>query len=761
MDAPFASPFFTSWTLRPEMVLGLLLTLFIYLRGWWRLSRILPERFPVWRLLCFTAGLVTLFIALCSPLDAFAGFLLQAHMVQHLLLTMVAPPLLWAGCPYLPMLRGLPKSWVREGLAPLINWPALQRVVHTLTSLGVVLVFFLLVNVLWHVPVFYEAALKSRGIHELEHAMFFGSSMLFWWHVVLPWPARSRGSRWLMIPYLLLADLQNTALAAFLTFCDRVLYPTYQNAPNISGLSPMEDQAGAGALMWVAGSAFFLLPAGLIARGCLVPKRKNLPEQPLEPWIQFPGWMKPRKLRTGKPISFFLSKWSLALQRRTLLRRSLQCSMLLLAGLVVLDGWLGPQVSPLNLAGVLPWTHWRGFVVLALLIAGNLFCMSCPFTLARDAGRKFFNLGWQWPRRFRSKWIAVALLIFYFWAYEAYALWDRPAWTASLIVAYFAAAMLVDGIFKGASFCKYLCPIGQFHFTQSLISPLEVKVREPAICEGCKTQDCLRGNATHRGCELELFQPTKQGNMDCTFCLECVAACPYENVSLQAVTPAADLWLDKARASLGRLSKRIDVTALVLVLVFAAFFNAVGMLKPVLAWEDLLSEGDAGARLGLLAVGAVLSLILIPCLSTVLCSWIGIKWSGLSSWPLRQVLASFALGLVPLGFSLWLAHFSFHLLTGWGSPLEIFSRFTGTSDTAWLPPFWVMDRLIPMELICLDGGLLVSIWACWKISGNFSNATGARLRLAMPWWILCALLFATGVWIFFQPMEMRGTFLQS
>ena len=75
------------------------------------------------------------------------------------------------------------------------------------------------------------------------------------------------------------------------------------------------------------------------------------------------------------------------------------------------------------------------------------------------------------------------MLAAYLWAYEAFALWDSPRATAWIIVGYFAAAFAVDSVFRGASFCKYVCPIGQFHFVHSLVSPLEVKVREPAVCE--------------------------------------------------------------------------------------------------------------------------------------------------------------------------------------------------------------------------------------------------------------------------------------
>ncbi len=98
--------------------------------------------------------------------------------------------------------------------------------------------------------------------------------------------------------------------------------------------------------------------------------------------------------------------------------------MFVLALLVIADGLFGHQMSSMNLAGVLPWTHWRGLVVISLLVAGNFFCMACPFTLARDYGRRWLPARWRWPKRLRSKWLAVGLLAIYLWAYEAFSLWD-------------------------------------------------------------------------------------------------------------------------------------------------------------------------------------------------------------------------------------------------------------------------------------------------------------------------------------------------
>jgi cytochrome c oxidase assembly factor CtaG len=110
----------------------------------------------------------------------------------------------------------------------------------------------------------YELALRSPFWHQVEHVSFLSAALLFWWPIVQPYPWVARTPRWILLPYLFLADLQNTALSAFLTFYERVVYPTYAVIPRISSLTPLEDQAAAGAIMWVAGSLFFLVPVGLI-----------------------------------------------------------------------------------------------------------------------------------------------------------------------------------------------------------------------------------------------------------------------------------------------------------------------------------------------------------------------------------------------------------------------------------------------------------------------------------------------------------------
>ena len=124
----------------------------------------------------------------------------------------------------------------------------------------------------WHIPQAYELALSSDSWHTVEHICFLFTGLLFWFPLIQPWPSVSRGSRWALLPYLVGADLVNTAYSASLTFSRKVIYPSYASAPRVFDISPLADQAAAGALMWVIGSIFYLVPVAVIAVQLLSPR---------------------------------------------------------------------------------------------------------------------------------------------------------------------------------------------------------------------------------------------------------------------------------------------------------------------------------------------------------------------------------------------------------------------------------------------------------------------------------------------------------
>ncbi len=787
---------FSSWPFEPWLLVGLGLTGTVYLRGWRELHRRDQRRWPASRGLAFCGGLAVIYFALGSPIEPLSTLLLQVHMLQHMLLMMVAPPLLWLGSPTIPLLKGLPHGFRLNVAAPLLRLPGVRNAWSRLTHPVVALLQLTIVNWVWHSPPAYELALRSPESHYVQHICFFVSGLVFWRAIVGPNMIRHQPP-WLLMPCLLAADVQNTALAAMLTFSQRALYPFYLEAPRLGGLSVLEDQAAAGVLMWLIGSFAFLPPLVWIGLRLLsgTGERTRLavatvhagsssalssarspttgPQQGITllarqsqaslPILQSNSIAHRPPSNGGAnllhwPVIGRFLKWRRA-------RQALQVPMLLLAGVMIVDGLRGPQVGAINLAGVLPWIHWRGFLILTLLVAGNFFCAACPFVLPRALARRWLPAGRSWPRWLRSKWLAAGLLLIFLWAYEALSLWDSPWWTAWLAITYFVAAFAIEGVFKGGVFCKYVCPIGQFNFVQSLCSPLEVRAVNLDVCENCGTKDCIRGNQQSPGCAMRLFLPRKVGNMDCTFCLDCIHACPHDNVGIIARLPGREIQSDASRSGVGRLSKRIDLAALATVLVFGAFANAAGMVAPVVALLERWSN-SLGQRSSLLAISAFYftALVVLPALTVGLAAAISQRWGRLrENW--LSIASRFAFCLVPLGFCMWLAHYSYHLLTSYETIVPVTIRAASDSGITWLGrPEWIESCCRPMgdsplrlEILFLDVGLLLSLYAAYRVAVSQTASRRLAVRAFVPWALLLLALFAIGVWIIFQPMQMRGT----
>ncbi len=474
----------------------------------------------------------------------------------------------------------------------------------------------------------------------------------------------------------------------------------------------------------------------------------------------------PRGDLTRVPVLGRFLRWKHA-------RTTLQIPLLLLSAVIIADGLFGPDLAPQNAAGVAPWVQWRGLVVLALLLVGNLFCMACPFMLPRRLAKALFPASRAWPGWLKTKWLSLGLLVLFFWGYEAFDLWNSPWLTAWIVVAYFTAAFVIDGFFQGAAFCKHVCPIGAFNFTNSLASPGEVRVRDVAVCEACETKDCIAGRheidprtggprLVQSGCELWLFQPRKAGNMDCTFCLDCVQACPWDNVGIVARKPGAELIADPLRSGIGRFTERPDVLALAMVVVFAAFVNAAGMIGPTLRLQDGLGAAlGTGSGIATWTVFLVVALGAVPALLLFLTTTASRRLAR-APIPDRQVLLRMAFGLVPLGFGMWIAHYAFHFLAGGLNLVPTLHRVAIDLGIAGGTPDWTLAALVPagwllpLELLVLEAGVLGSLILLHYISRATFQGRQAARRGFVPWAALAIGLGALGGWIMAQPMEMRG-----
>ncbi len=271
----FLRAIFSTWEFRPIVLILPIVFGALYARGWLHLYRVEQARSPrparklparsqsrlanPWRLISYFAGLVVLIVALLSGLDAYASLLFFVHMIQHELLLMFAPPLLWLGNPYLFVMWGLPRP-LRLRMSALMASPSpFRSVLRQITSPALSLFALVAFVWIWHDGIFYNLTLTNRVVHDLEHIMFFVAGMLFWWHVMGAPPHLRRPMSYLRrTGYVLLAIPPTVALGASIAFASTPLYSYYTTVPRMWGLSPMADQMYAGAIMWESIMNYFV-----------------------------------------------------------------------------------------------------------------------------------------------------------------------------------------------------------------------------------------------------------------------------------------------------------------------------------------------------------------------------------------------------------------------------------------------------------------------------------------------------------------------
>ncbi len=434
-----------------------------------------------------------------------------------------------------------------------------------------------------------------------------------------------------------------------------------------------------------------------------------------------------------------------------------QIPLLLLAAVLIYDGFTGSPIAPQNLATTTVWIHYRGLVILALLLVGNLFCMGCPFTIPRTIAHRISGGGRRWPRALRNKWLAVAFFVGFLFLYEWLDLWASPALTAWVIIGYFIGAFVLEALFAESPFCKYICPLGTFNFVAATASPTQITVHSRDICRACPGKECINGSPRALGCGTELFAPTLRSNLDCVFCLDCARACPYDNVALAIRPPGREL-VEQA------WPRRWDISLLVLVFAFASVSNAFGMVPPFYDLYAWLS-----GALGITNEFVLLALI-FTLLNLVAPVVLGLAAAGISrslsdpGEPLRVAFSRFTPAIVPLAFAIWLAHYGYHFVTGALTVIPVTQSFLLDHGLNWFgAPNWALgpilpgDWILPAQTVIVLAGFGLSLFVGNRISRRDFDDPAMAARALLPWLLLFLLMAGAALATFNLPMEMRGT----
>ena len=253
--------------------------------------------------------------------------------------------------------------------------------------------------------------------------------------------------------------------------------------------------------------------------------------------------------------------------------------------------------------------------------------------------------------------------------------------------------------------------------------------------------------------------------------MDCVKACPHDNVAIYAMSPMREVSRDPLRSSIRKLSLRVDIAMVMLAIALAAFLNAAAMIQPgaaslaragLMISSRLQPVASLGATFLLGTVVAALAWSAAMVMRSMLPQSAG---EAISS---RHVFCRFALSLIPLGLGMWAAHLLFHFVTTMQSAWPLLQQFANDSGSRALGhPLWSSamagvssQSLLPFQLFLLDAGLVLSLYAAWRVAKGMQSSTPRALRLVSPWAAGMIALYAFGFWVLLQPMQMRGMMMQ-
>jgi hypothetical protein len=419
--------------------------------------------------------------------------------------------------------------------------------------------------------------------------------------------------------------------------------------------------------------------------------------------------------------------------------------------LAILTGWFGTPAGNRNFGIVFVWIVWWGLLMLVMVpFAGRFWCAVCPIPapgewLQRRAlvqvheRGKLFTLGLKWPRRLNNIWLQSAA--FLITALFAKVILTTPFVSAITLLSFAGIAIATSLLFERRTFCRYICPVGGFIGLYSQVAPIEVRVKDHALCATHKDKTCYIGNEKGYGCPWLVFPATLDKNTNCGLCTECLKTCTLDNIALYARPFGKDLLTIKGR--------RLDEAYRSLMMLACAPLYTIVFLGP---WAEIKEAayaiGSAGwwqYAVGLLA----LTLVVVPGIffaCAALSKSIARKANPLPHPPLtltgegrgggetRRYFVEYATALLPLGLAAWASFsLSFVLVNisyawqvisdpfGWGWNLF------GTADWKWTPYLagWQAFLQIPILLV----GLVAAIAIAFRTAREQRSSSQAALPI--------------------------------
>lgn len=447
------------------------------------------------------------------------------------------------------------------------------------------------------------------------------------------------------------------------------------------------------------------------------------------------------------------------------LRFACQAVVVVFFFLIIAAGLFGNQNPAMNIAPILTWTVWWGGLVILIMFAGKAWCWVCPwdavagwmeklrFWRKTDAG---LSLNLKWPRPLRNIVIATLLFVGLTWIELGFGVTMRPRVTAYLAIGMLVMAIVSAFLFERKGFCRYACLVGRVSGLYAMFAGTEVRAKDPSVCRSCAGKECVRGSETAYGCPTFLFPGALSANTYCIQCLECVQACPDDNLTVNLRPWGADL-VDQHRP-------RSDEAYLALLMLSITGFHGLTMTPN---WTRL-TEGLGGAlSLGhLVAFSLGMALLMIgPILFYA--SLVGLSYrlgkSSSSAAPVsyHDYFVHYAYALLPIALFYHLAHNMEHLLMEGPKVVALVSdpfgwnwNLLGTAGWS-IPPLVSLDVLWIAQVVLVLVGHVYSLWIAHHTSRRLFADRTAAFRSQIPMLLAMIAFSVFSLWLLKQPMEMR------
>ena len=418
----------------------------------------------------------------------------------------------------------------------------------------------------------------------------------------------------------------------------------------------------------------------------------------------------------------------------------------------IVAGFLGSPIGNRNIIVTVVWIFWWFLLITVLVpLGGRVWCLSCPLpffgewfsrrrlvTVRPEADRseslRSGSLNRKWPRRLSGMW--VQNLLFLLMCTMSTILVTRPALTAAVLGGMLAVALVTHAIFRRRSFCRYLCPLNSWMSLYSMTAATEIRTRSPEVCTSCEDHSCVLGSSNAWGCPW-LVNPSKLSrNNHCGLCMECIKACPNDNITLRARPFSSDSAIHRYDEAW--------MAFIMIALVIAYSITLLGPWATVKEWANVTEMGNWGGFAIHSAAVWFASLVVMPALWYA-AALIGRPLGGRDDVRPREIFIRYAYVLVPLGLAAWAA-FSFplimvnfsHITSSLSDPLGWGWNLFGTADTAWRPlwPEWIPYLQIPLLLL----GLGAALSSGAAIARSLFPSRRAAIGSLIPHGVLCSVI---------------------